>query len=64
VKPILVEALNVLDAEGGYAANYPALGSGLWELAPPIHRALYILTDDVVHPVGWDEQGPVCVLHP
>jgi hypothetical protein len=31
-------------------------------LAPPIHRPLYIITDDVVHPVGWDEEDPVCML--
>ncbi len=28
----------------------------------PIHGPLYIVTDDVVHPVGGDEKDPECGL--
>jgi hypothetical protein len=31
-------------------------------LLMPIHRPLYIITDDVVDPVGGDDEDPVCVL--
>ena len=31
-------------------------------LLVPIHRPLYIITDDVVDPVGGDDEDPVCVL--
>ena len=31
-------------------------------LAPPIHRPLYLVADDVVDPIGGDEEDPVCVL--
>src|SRR5215203_5560268 len=31
-------------------------------LAPPIHRPLDGVADDVVNPIGGDEEDPVCVL--
>src|SRR5215210_9300613 len=31
-------------------------------LAPPIHRPLDLVADDVVDPIGGDQEGPVCVL--
>src|SRR5215212_11398767 len=31
-------------------------------LAPPIHRPLDLAADDVVDPMGGDEEDPVCVL--
>jgi hypothetical protein len=30
-------------------------------LAPPIDRPLDLVADDVVDPIGGDEEGPVCV---
>src|SRR5215210_5639034 len=32
-------------------------------LAPPIHRPLDLVADDVVDPIGGDEENPVCVLY-
>ena len=31
-------------------------------LAPPIHRPLDLAADDIVDPMGGDEDDPVCVL--
>src|SRR5215212_5801323 len=31
-------------------------------LAPPIHRPLDLVADDVVDPMGGDEEDPICVL--
>src|SRR5215207_8625177 len=32
-------------------------------LAPPIHRPLDLVADDVVNPIGGDEEDSVCVLY-
>src|SRR5919199_1037455 len=39
-----------------------SLYSTLNLLLAPIHGPLYTVTDDIVHPVGGDEEDPVCVL--